>query len=304
VASSSNNLDDLQFFVAVVDAGGFSAAARSLDARKAHVSRRVQALEQSLGARLLQRTTRAVRVTEAGAAVYERAARAVALAREAREVVARHRDEPSGVLRVSTTELLAELVLKPVVIPFLHKYPGISVELDVTSRSVDLVRERIDVALRVGVPTDSNLVGRSLGRGRPVYAGAPEFLRGVRLSKPKDVEGVDAVVIAGGATNWLFQRGRTRTLVRPNQRLLTPSYALARDAALHGIGLIHLPSYFVAADLRSGRLQLVLEEWTPREVSITAVYASSELVPAKIRVFVDMLANHVQSSSFGAETVA
>jgi len=290
----SENLDDLGFFVAVVDAGGFSAAARALGARKAHVSRRVQALEHSLGSRLLERTTRAVRLTEVGAAVYERAARAVALAREAREVVASQRAEPSGILRVSATQLLAELVLKPVVFQFLHKYPHVSVELDVTSRNVDLVRERFDLALRVGVPTDSSLVGRVLGKGRAVYVGSPALLRAVAgLEKPKDLERVDAIVLSGGAPDWVFERGRARVFVRPKIRLVTSSYTVAREAALGGIGLVRLPSYYVASDLRSGRLEQVLDDWTPREVSITAVYPSRELVAPKTRAFVDMLASHI-----------
>jgi LysR family transcriptional regulator, regulator for bpeEF and oprC len=290
----AENLDDLGFFVAVVDAGGFSAAARALGARKAHVSRRVQQLEQALGARLLERTTRAVRLTEVGSAVYERAAQAVALAREAREVVASQQAEPSGTLRVSATQLLTDLVLRPVVFQFLRKYPRVSVELDVTSRSVDLVRERFDLALRVGVPTDSNLVGRVLGQGRAVYVGAPALLRSAgALTKPRDIERVDAVVISGGAPDWLFERGRARVLVRPKSRLVTSSYAVAREAALGGIGLVRLPSYYIGADLRSGRLEQVLDGWTPREVSITAVYASRELIAPKTRVFVDMLASHV-----------
>ncbi len=290
----AENLDDLGFFVAVVEAGGFSAAARVLGARKAQVSRRVQVLERALGSRLLERTTRAVRLTEVGEAVYERAARAVALAREARDVVASQRAEPAGLLRVSATQLLADLVLKPVVFQFLRKYPRVSVELDVTSRNVDLVRERFDLALRVGVPTDSNLVGRVLGKGRAVYAGAPALVRAAAgLEKPRDLERVDAVVLSGGAPDWVFERGRARVLVRPKIRLITPSYTLAREAALGGIGLVRLPSYYVAADLKSGRLEQVLEDWTPREVSITAVYASRELVAPKTRAFVDMLASHL-----------
>jgi DNA-binding transcriptional LysR family regulator len=291
-------LDDLAFFVAVVDAGGFSAAARALGARKAQVSRRVAELEQSLGSRLLERTTRAVRLTDVGSAVYERAARAVALAEEARQLTIEERAEPSGRLRVSATELLAELVLKPVVFTFLRKYPRVSVELDVTSRPVDLVREGFDLALRVGGPTHSSLVGRVLGRGRAVYVAAPGLLRATgRLQSPKDVEGVDAVLIAGGPPEWPFERGRSRLSVRPRVRFSAASYALAREAVLAGLGLARLPNYYVAPDLRSGRLEQVLEGWTPPEVTVTAVYASRELVPTKVRVFVDLLADHVARRS-------
>jgi LysR family transcriptional regulator, regulator for bpeEF and oprC len=294
VISAQFHLDDLAFFVAVVDAGGFSAAARALGARKAQVSRRVAELEQALGSRLLERTTRAVRLTDVGAAVYERAARAVALAEEARQVTVEERAEPNGRLRVSATQLLAELVLKPVVFAFLRKYPRVSVDLDVTSRPVDLVREGFDLALRVGAPTHSSLVGRVLGRGRAVYVAAPGFLRATDpLQKPKDVASVDAVLIAGGPAEWPFERGRSRLSIPPRVRLSTASYTLAREAVLAGIGLARLPSYYVAPDLRSGRLEQVLEGWTPPEVTVTAVYASRELVAPKVRVFVDMLADHV-----------
>jgi DNA-binding transcriptional LysR family regulator len=291
---ASENLDDLRYFVAVVDAGGFSAAARALGGRKAHVSRRVQELERTLGTRLLERTTRAIRLTEAGAAVYDRASRAVALAREARDVVTSQRSEPSGVLRVSATQLLADLVLKPVVFQYLRKYARVAVELDVTSRSVDLVRDRFDLALRVGVSTESNLVGRVLGKGRGVYVAAPGFLRAIAaLDEPEGLERVDAVVISGGAAEWSFERGKKRVTVRPKARLITSSYAVARDAAIEGIGVVRLPSYYVAADLKSGRLEQILDGWTPREVSITAVYPSRDLVAPKTRMFVDMLAKHV-----------
>lgn len=290
----TSSLDDLAYFVAVVNAGGFSAAARTLGARKAQVSRRVQQLERSLGSRLLERTTRAVRLTEIGGAVYERAAGAVTLAREACAIAVTQRAEPTGTLRVSATELLADLVLTPVVFQYLRAYPSVSVELDVTSRSVDLLREGFDVALRVGVPTDASLVGRILGRGSAVYVGAPSFVRGLgKLSKPRDAEQVDAVVLAGGAPEWAFERGRTRAFVRPKARLLTSSYAAARRAALGGIGLARLPSYYVAADLHAGRLVQVLADWTPPEIAIAAVYPSRELLAPKTRAFVDMLAGHV-----------
>jgi DNA-binding transcriptional LysR family regulator len=292
--NDSQNLDDLRYFVAVVNAGGFSAAARALGGRKAHVSRRVQELERTLGTRLLERTTRAIRLTEAGTAVYERASRAVALAREARDVVTSHGSAPSGVLRVSATQLLADLILKPIIFQYLRKYARVAVELDVTSRSVDLVRDGFDLALRVGVSTESNLVGLVLGKGRGVYVAAPGFLRTIAaLDEPKDLEGVDAVVISGGAAEWTFERGRKRRTIRPKARLITSNYAVARDAAIEGIGVVRLPSYYVAADLKSGRLEQVLDEWTAREVSITAVYPSRELIAPKTRVFVDMLAKHV-----------
>jgi DNA-binding transcriptional LysR family regulator len=294
VTYQSGELDDLGIFVAVVDAGGFSAAARVTGARKAHVSRRIQELERRLGVRLLERTTRTVRLTEAGAAYYDRASRAVALAREARAAVDAGRHEPVGLLRITTTQLLAELVLRPVVLAYLGKYPQVSVELDVTSRFVDIVREGFDLALRVGVPSDSNLVGRVIGKGRAICIASPTYLAGVVAPRaPKDLERLDAVTISGGPSEWAFQRRGRKVVVRPRLRLTTPSYALAREAIVAGLGVGRLPSYFVAEDLAGGRLEVVLEPWTPPAISVTAVYASRGLVAPKTRAFVDALTAYV-----------
>ena len=290
----AGELDDLGVFVAVVDAGGFSAAARVIGARKAHVSRRVQELERRLGVRLLERTTRTVHLTEAGTAYYDRAARAVSLALEARAAVDAGRHEPMGLLRVTTTELLADLVLRPVVLGYLRKHPKVSVELDVTSRSIDIVRDGFDLALRVGVPSDSSLVGRVIGKGRAVCVASPAYLSAVAVPvAPKDLERLDAVTIAGGASEWAFQRRGRKLMVRPRVRFSTPSYTLAREAIVAGLGIGRLPTYFVADDLAAGRLALVLEPWTPPEVSVTAVYPSRGLVAPKTRAFVDALTTYV-----------
>jgi DNA-binding transcriptional LysR family regulator len=294
VAYQSGELDDLGVFVAVVEAGGFSAAARVMGARKAHVSRRIQELERRLGVRLLERTTRTVRLTEAGAAYYERGARAIALAHEARAVIDAGRREPVGLLRVTTTQLLAELLLRPVILTYLRDHPRVSVELDVTSRAVDIVREGFDLALRVGVSSESNLVGRVLGRGRTVCVASPVYLASVAAPRaPKDLERLDAVAIAGGPSEWGFQRRGRKFFVRPRTRLSTPSYTLAREAIVAGLGIGQLPSYFVAQDLAAGRLESILESWMPPAVSITAVYASRALVAQKTRAFVDALTTYV-----------
>jgi DNA-binding transcriptional LysR family regulator len=113
------------------------------------------------------------------------------------------------------------------------------------------------------------------------------------IATPKDLEEVDAVVISGGMPDWSFERGRKRVAVRPRARLVTSSYAMAREAALDGIGIVRLPSYYLAADLKSAKLTTVLDDWTPREVTISAVYPSRELVPLKTRAFVDLLVKRV-----------
>ena len=294
MAYQSGELDDLGIFVTVVQSGGFSAAARALGARKAQISRRVQRLERRLGVRLLERTTRAVRLTEIGITFYAPASRAIALAEEARAAIESGRHEPVGLLRISTTQLLAELVLKPVVLTYLGRHPRVAVELDATARRVDLVREGFDLALRVGVPTDSNLVGRVIGKGQAIYLAAPAFLaKTAPIARPQELAQLDAILIADGSHQWTFQSGRRSVIVRPRARLTTPSFHVAREAALAGIGIARLPSYFVAADLVAGRLEQILTLWTPPEVSIMAVYPSRDLIAPKTSAFLELLSGHV-----------
>lgn len=283
-------------FVSIVDAGGFSAAARATGARKALLSRRLQELERRLGARLLERTTRVVRLTEVGAVLHEQAGRAIAMAREATVLAAAGRNEPVGCVRVSTTAPLADLLLRPVVVTYLERYPRASVEVDVSSRPVDLVREGFDVAIRVGAAAGPNLVSRVIGRGRTVnVATANTLARFPAIATPKDVERVDAVVITGSG-DWLFRRGKVDVRVRPRVRLATPSYLLAREAILADVGVGRLPSFLVAADVAAKRLVPVLEAWMPREVRISVVFPGRELLAAKTRAFVDLLTEHVSKS--------
>jgi DNA-binding transcriptional LysR family regulator len=294
VDSPSTDLDDLALFVEVVRAGGFTAAARVLNLRKAHVSRRVGELERRAGVRLLERTTRAVRMTETGAAVFEHAERAVSAARAALQVADEGRGEPSGTLRLSATPLLSELVLRPVVVPYLARYPQVSVELDVSARPVDLIRENFDVALRVGPAHDSKLVRRVLGAGRSIYVAAPSLLRGQPpVTAPKDLERYGGILISGGPPEWTFQRGRNKVMLRPRVRLSTSSFAEAREAALAGVGVVRLPSFFLAEEIKGGQLRQLLPAWTPPTVKIAAVYPSRSHLAAKTRVFLDMLSQHV-----------
>lgn len=295
LGTQSGDLDEMLHFVTVVDAGGFTAAASKLGARKALVSRRVKALERRLGAQLLVRTTRSVRVTELGARYYEKACPAIALAQDAERVVEANRVQPAGHLRVTTTELLASLLLRPVIPEFLHRHPQITVEVDVTSRHVDLIREGFDVALRVGAPDDSALTGVRLGAGRSVYVASPAFLSSKKAVPvhPRDLRDVAAVMV-GRRASWSFARGHERIVIDPKPRLVTASYALGRDAVVAGLGVSRMPQFFVHEELRSGALRVLLEPWTPPVASIMAVYPGRELVVSKTRAFVAHLKRHVQ----------
>jgi LysR family transcriptional regulator, regulator for bpeEF and oprC len=295
VTYQSPKLEDLELFVAVVDAGGFTAAARATGGRKALLSRRVQELEQRLGTRLLERTTRVVRLTDVGRTFYERAARAVAAGREAMQVVEQARREPTGTLRIATTQLLADLILEPVVLAYLTRHAKVAVEIDVGARPVDVVGESFDLALRVGPQKDSSLRSRALGKGRTICVASPGYLaKHGAPERPADVASHAAVIIAGGPVEWPFESRGRRLLVKPKVRLSTPSFLLARSAVCAGVGVGRLPSFFVDEALRGGALRSVLEEWTPAEVSVFALFPGRPQMPPKTRAFLDLLGQHLR----------
>jgi LysR family transcriptional regulator for bpeEF and oprC len=279
-------------FVAVVEAGGFSAAARSRGARKATLSRRVQSLERRIGVQLMVRTTRSIRLTDEGRAYFSQAQRAVALLGDAEKTVAHARAEPSGVLRVSATAALAGMMLEPVVVAYLRKHPRVSVELDTSARRVDLVREGFDLALRVGALPDSSLVAQRLGTARGGYFASPAYLRRHgEPESPDDLQAHDAVVIPAGAgpPEWPFVHGGQARSVVVRPRLVTENFELAVRAAIEGLGVLRAPDYFVREAVRERKLRAVLGAFTPPEVQVSALVPPGGMLAPRTRAFVALL---------------
>ncbi|HEU4532958.1 MAG TPA: LysR family transcriptional regulator [Polyangiaceae bacterium] len=303
----SAGFDDVVVFVTVVEAGGFTAAARRLGVRKSTVSRRVAQLEARLGVRLLERTTRAVRPTDLGGGYYRRCARAVARVRLADELVAQARAEPAGLLRVATTQAIAETVLSPVVAAFLERHPRARLEVAIAKRSVDLVGEGFDVALRVGgAGLSSSLRRRRLGAAGICYCASPRYLeaRGV----PDTPAGLDAhacVVLGEGdeASEWPFV-GPGGVVPKPvRARLRAGSLWLAYHAVRAGIGIGRLPMPLVADDLRGGRLVAVLSVQTPRPMPIDAVYGGRRAKSPLLAAFLAGLEAHFADWTAGAPSL-
>jgi DNA-binding transcriptional LysR family regulator len=290
-------LDDMGLFVAVVRAGGFTAAARTLGLRKAFVSKRLRALEERLGVSLLHRTTRAVRLSEEGQVYFAHAERAVDAAREGEAVLSATRAAPSGVLRVTTTSALAEVLLEPVVLAYLEKHPRVRVELDDSARSLDLIREGWDVAVRAGALPDSSLRATKLGTARGGFWASPDYLeaRGVP-DVPSALHRHVAVAMHGSPPEWGFEQAGRRVSVVVPTRLVTTSYALAVRAARAGVGIVRAPDFYVREDVVSGRLRAVLPEWTPRAAPVHAVTPPG-VWPPKTRVFVAMLGRFLRKRS-------
>jgi LysR family transcriptional regulator for bpeEF and oprC len=289
---SGRALEELAAFVAVVEANGFSAAARSSGARKATLSRRVQELEGRLGVSLLARTTRSLRLTEEGRAYLAHAQRSLSAARDAEEVVALAKSKPTGHLRVTTSGSLAGALLEPVVAEYLERYPAVTIELDTSVRRMDLVREGFDLAIRVGPLADSTLVARRLGIATGgYYAGRRYLKRRGTPRRPEDLERHATIVVPQKerAMEWPFVDGKRkfRCLVTP--RFSVTSFEIAARAAAADLGVVRTPRYFVEALLERRRLVQVLEPFTPKGIDVYAVYPPGGMLVPKTRVFVEMV---------------
>ncbi|MFO1400626.1 MAG: LysR family transcriptional regulator [Steroidobacteraceae bacterium] len=286
-------VNELAVFATVVDAGSFSAAARQLKLSKATVSEQVARLEKRLGARLLHRTTRRLSLTQAGEACYQHSARLVEAAESAARAAHGLHAEPRGLLRVSAPQAFAPMHVAPALPALLAQHPRLEIELQANARVVDLVQEKIDVAIRIGSLPDSMLVARRLGYERLIIVAAPEYLR--RRGTPQraaDIERHDVVQFApfGWGEYWLIddpQGERRRMRVHP--RLVCDSGEALVAAVRAGAGLVALPDWMVPQELATGALVQVLPGWGREAVPIHALHASGGQAAAKVRVFIDHL---------------
>jgi DNA-binding transcriptional LysR family regulator len=287
-------LADVAIFVAVIDAGSFTLAATRLELSKSMVSKCVNRLEAALGSRLIQRTTRRLHLTEAGTALYESSRTALAAIDEARLAVSKLQAEPRGLLKVSASPAFGSIVLPRVVSRLCKAHPDLSIELVLEDRHVDLVREGIDVALRVtGEPPETGLVYRRLGPNRQVVCASPAYLKARGTPKtPQDLKSHDCIAHTQRSTPRVWQfvaRGGGKTSVQIDPRVAVTSSLALRSCALEGLGIVEINSYIVGADIGAGRLVRLLEGFQPRELSIFAVYPARRFLAPKVRVFVDAL---------------
>jgi LysR family transcriptional regulator, regulator for bpeEF and oprC len=289
---SARGLDEMAAFVAVVEANGFSAAARASGARKATLSLRIASLEARLGASLMVRTTRSVRLTDEGRSYFEHAQRALSAARDAEAVVAAAKAKASGILRVTAPTSLADLLFDRVVAPYMTRYPDVTMHFDSSARQVDLTRERFDIAIRLGPLEDSDLVSRRLGATSGGYFCSARYLerRGMP-ARPADVAAHDTIAVAREGTSiaWPFVvRGRRRSVpVRP--RLLVSTFELGARAAAAGLGVLRAPTPPVRPFLAKKQLIRVLAEWSPPNADVFAVTPRAGASVPKTRAFLEML---------------
>ncbi len=284
------DLNEILVFTRVVQAGSFIGASRELEMPKSTVSRKVAELEERLGARLLHRTTRKLRLTEVGQAFYQHAARVVAEAEEAEHVVDRMQEVPRGLLRV--TAPLNFGYLGPIVASFLTRYPEVQLEVVCADRVVDLVQEGFDVAVRAGQLDDSTLTARKLGVLRSYLVASPAFLEKHGTPRePQELERFDCVVFGVGVdrSRWRLRRNRQTVVVEVNARFAVNDFDLIDDVACAGLGVTMLPVFRCIEHLRAHRLERVLREWCSPEIPLHAVFPSKRHVSPKVKAFLDHL---------------
>jgi DNA-binding transcriptional LysR family regulator len=292
---SLNNLTDIAVFVRVVDTGGFSAAADRLDLSRAAVSKAVSRLEERLGARLLQRTTRRLSLTESGRALYERSRRALASIEEAEQEIGRLQGEPRGTLRISAPVYFGVHHLTPLLSEYLARHRDLDADVQLDDRLVDIVGDGFDLAIRVSALEDSSLIGRRLAPCHIALCASPDYWeRHGRPEAPADLAAHNCFVYSNLSSPgvWRFRDpGGHEIAVTVGGRLRFNNTEMARAAALQGLGVIWVPTFYVGDELRSGRLMRALADYRPaREVSIWAVYPARDHLPVKVRLLIDLLA--------------
>jgi DNA-binding transcriptional LysR family regulator len=294
------NLSDIAVFVRVVDAGSFTGAAEALQISQPVVSKAVTRLEERLGARLLNRTTRRLSLTEAGAELYRRSLHALKQIEDAELEVARFQTEPRGTLRVNAPMSFSILHLAPVAHEFLARFPGVSLDLQLDDGFADLVEGGYDLIVRIGKLRDSNLVARRIAPARLVLCASPEYLKARgEPQAPDDLLNHNCLMYTLGSTPraWRLVSPQGEEQMIPLRGNVATNNGLAEAAlAVKGVGIALLPSFYVADELRAGRLKCVLQEWIPQDISIYAVYAERRNLTPKVRAFVDFLA-----AKFGPE---
>jgi DNA-binding transcriptional LysR family regulator len=287
--------NDLLLFARVVDEGSFSRAAERLGLPKSTVSRRVAALEAHLGERLLLRTTRKLTVTEFGQAVLAHA-RHVVEDVEAAESLAQNRQiEPSGKLRVTMPNDLANMILAPILTAFAEQYPKVTLDIDLSARFVDLIAESFDVALRPGnLRDDATLAARRVATFSSSLYAAPSYI--ARRGTPSEPEALmehEALRVldrSGEPMTWVLRRGESQWEGVPPGRATANSPEFLMRMALAGAGIVIVNDHFALQYLESGKLVPVLPEWNVAPVDLWAVFPGRRLMPAKTRAFLDTIA--------------
>lgn len=289
----------LHAFLAVVDQGGFAPAARRLGVAPSSLTRQLNTLEETLGTLLLNRSTRSVTLTDAGQRYLEDARRILDDLDNADRAVSEAGGPPGGLLRLSIPVAFGRLHIGPALPLFLKRYPDMRLDISLTDSVVNLVDERVDIAIRLGALATSSLIARKLAPHRRVICASPDYIgeRGAPAT-PQQLAGHNCLLFdyLSGDCNWTLVRDGVRERVTVSGNLKASGSELLREAAIGGAGLIMMPTWLVGADIAAGRLVRVLEDWSvspsSEEGAIWGVYLPSRRGSRKVNCLLDFLSAH------------
>jgi len=278
--------------VKVVEVGSFSGAARSMGVSKGHISQRISQLEDRLGTRLLHRTTRKLSLTELGNLYYQRCKQIIEDLEEIEETVSEFQQRATGLLKISSPNLLGEMHIVPAIADFLKENTTLEIELNFYSRKVDLIEDAYDVAIQVGPRTDINVVNKPLASTTFILVASPRFLNQYGTPEvPQDLKHLRCLRFTeyGSSKPWKFIRGEETVSVNGLSHWHSNNGHCLLAAARDGLGLAYLPDYYLAEDMKAGRLVRVLSDWRGIERDIVAIYQQRRHLSAKVKLFVDFL---------------
>lgn len=290
-----DKLAAMNAFAKVVTLGSYAEAGRALGLTRSAVSKAVMELEQLLGARLLDRTTRRLSTTEAGRAYFESCVDLLARIEETELQVSRLHDEPRGVLKVNAPVSFGTLWLGPLMAAFMAAYPDLRIELTLNDRFIDPIEEGVDVTIRIGILPDSSLIARRLAPAKRVLVASPAYIKHFGTPKQLDDLARHRCLNYGHTTTlqrWQLTQAGSPVTVAINAVLCSNNGDVLKAAALNGQGIALLPTFLVGPEIKARRLRTVLPDFPPTELGIYALYAPNRYLATKTRVLIDFLASH------------
>ena len=294
--SNNMNLNDIKVFIYVVEAGSFAGASKFLAMPSTTVSRKIVQLEESLGVKLLHRSTRKLSLTEEGRHYFQLCQQHLVALEEANDVMMQAQSEPKGKIRISSPFDFAVQYAQPWITEFLKEYPEVSIELDTSDSYINMVEERIDVAFRTGQLQDSSLIARRIGPKYSVCCASPNFLKAKeKIKHPEDLAKINCLHMGKPSSNnqWHFIKQDKHYQVNVSGRYSTTSMHLIIESALNDLGVAYVPLDLVKKHLESGQLVQVLADYETPKSNIFVIYQSHKYMTKALRLFIDHILEKV-----------
>ena len=298
-------ISDLDIFARVARTGNMSMAGREMGLSPAVVSKRISLLEDRLGARLFQRTTRQLTLTETGEGYFMRVVDILSLVEEAEDYVSRRNTKPRGTLKISAPTSFNRLHITPHLPVFMARYPDIEIDMQLTDHFVDIIREGFDLAIRIGELEDSSLVARKLAKEVRVMCAAPKYL--ATAGVPKSIEDLEAhnCLLAGAQDLWRLDGPEGPTEIRVKGNMRSNSAEFIRSGLIQGLGIALRATWDIGAELESGELKIVLPQYSgSSKNAIYAVYPCREFMPAKVNAFIEFFAGIFEKDAAWAKPIS